>query len=47
VVFFGILDRDRVIAGAAAYDRRRRVADWHARGGRVAPEPPVPAQLGD
>ncbi len=47
VIFFGILDRDRVIAGAAAYDRRRRVAEWHARGGRVPPEPPVPAQIGD
>ncbi len=47
VIFFGILDRDRVIAGAAAQDRRRRVAEWHARGGRVPPEPPVPAQLGD
>ena len=46
LIFFGILDRDRVIAGAAAYDRRRRVAEWHARGGRVPPVPPAPAQLG-
>lgn len=45
-IFLWILDRDRVIAGAAARERRARIAEIHARGARVAP-PPVPQHAGD
>ena len=48
VVFFWILDRDRVIAGASAHERRRRATEAHARGARGVPGPPArPQAVGD
>ncbi len=47
VIFFWILDRDRVIAGASATGRHAEVSAWHAGGVTLPPRPPASAQLGD